>query len=165
MDVVYVASPHALHLEHARLALEAGKHVLCEKPLAMTVAEAEQMIGLARQHDRFLMEAMWTACHPVIRAVVDGLAAGGSEPPGRCTPTSGSWCRSVPRATGSSTRRWAPAALLDMGIYPLTVADLDARAGRGAAGDRRPSDPRATTSTSRSSAATPAARLGTSPRR
>ena len=35
VDVVYVASPHALHLEHARLAFEAGKHVLCEKPLTI----------------------------------------------------------------------------------------------------------------------------------
>ena len=76
VDVVYIASPHSLHLEHARMALEAGKHVLCEKALTLTAADAEEMVRLAGMHDRFLMEAMWTACHPVIRAVRDGLAAG-----------------------------------------------------------------------------------------
>ena len=48
VDVVYVASPHALHLEHARLALEAGKHVLCEKPLTLDAADAEAMVALGR---------------------------------------------------------------------------------------------------------------------
>ena len=49
VDVVYVASPHSLHLEHARLAFEAGKHVLCEKPLTLNLAEAEAMVALARE--------------------------------------------------------------------------------------------------------------------
>ena len=69
VDVVYIASPHALHLEHARLVLEAGKHVLCEKPLTLNVAEAEEMVALARAADRFLREALWTACHPGVRAL------------------------------------------------------------------------------------------------
>jgi predicted dehydrogenase len=60
VDVVYVASPHALHLEHVRMALEAGKHVLCEKPVTLDLAQAQEMVRLARHHDRFLMEAMWT---------------------------------------------------------------------------------------------------------
>ena len=124
VDVVYVASPHALHLEHARLALEAGKHVLCEKPLTLTVAEAEEMVALARERGLFLMEAMWMACHPVIRAVCDGLAAGRlRHARARCTPTSAS------SSTGRRTDRLLdPAlgggALLDMGIYPLTLAHL-----------------------------------------
>src|SRR5262245_60075255 len=45
VDVVYVASPHSMHLEHARLALDAGKHVLCEKPLTLNLAEAEEMVA------------------------------------------------------------------------------------------------------------------------
>src|SRR3954462_2646755 len=56
VDVVYVATPHALHLDHVRLALEAGKHVLCEKPVTLTAGDAEEMVRLAREHDRFLME-------------------------------------------------------------------------------------------------------------
>ena len=73
VEVVYVASPHALHLEHARMAIEAGKHVMCEKPLTLTARDAEEMVRLARQHDVFLMEAMWSACHPVVRELRESL--------------------------------------------------------------------------------------------
>lgn len=123
VDVVYVASPHALHLDHARLALAAGRHVLCEKPLTLNVAEAEEMIALAARHDRFLMEGMWTACHPVVRAVVDGLAAGRFGRPRQLHADLGFVVERPP-----DDRLRDPAlgagALLDMGIYPLTVADL-----------------------------------------
>src|SRR3954469_4556590 len=59
VDVVYVATPHALHLENARAAFDAGKHVLCEKPLTLNLAEAEAMVAAAGAAGRFLMEAMW----------------------------------------------------------------------------------------------------------
>jgi predicted dehydrogenase len=123
VDVVYIASPHALHLEHARLAFEAGKHVLCEKPLTLSVTEAEEMIALAAEHDRFLMEAMWTACHPVILEVRRRIRAGELGTPrqlhaelGFVVPDNPS-DRLLDPALGAS-------ALLDMGIYPLTLAHL-----------------------------------------
>ena len=123
VDVVYIASPHALHLEHARLAFEAGKHVLCEKPLTLSAAQAEEMIALAAQHDRFLMEAMWTACHPVILEVRQRIRAGDLGTPRHLHAELGFV---VP--PGASTRMHDPAlgasALLDMGIYPLTLAHL-----------------------------------------
>jgi predicted dehydrogenase len=49
VDVVYVATPAHLHYEHVKACARAGKHVLCEKPLGMTVAQAEEMIGLCNQ--------------------------------------------------------------------------------------------------------------------
>ncbi len=123
VDVVYVATPHALHLEHARLAFEAGKHVLCEKPLAVSVADAEEMVGLARQHDRFLMEAMWTACHPVVRHLAAGLREGRFGSPRHLHAELGFVVDAAP-----DDRLLDPAlgagALLDMGIYPLTLAHL-----------------------------------------
>jgi predicted dehydrogenase len=123
VDVVYVASPHALHLEHAMLALAAGKHVLCEKPLVMNLDEAEQLVAAAREADRFLMEAMWTACHPVIRAVVEGLGEGRFGIPRQVHASLGFRVEASP-----DDRMLDPAlgagALLDMGIYPLTLADL-----------------------------------------
>ena len=123
VDVVYVASPHALHLEHARPALEAGKAVLCEKALTLNLADAETMVGLAGDHGAFLMEAMWMACHPVLRALREELAAGRLGEP-----------RSVHADLGfvvdrpETDRLLDPAlgggVLLDMGTYPLTFAHL-----------------------------------------
>ncbi|GAA1945444.1 Gfo/Idh/MocA family oxidoreductase [Nocardioides panacihumi] len=123
VDVVYIATPHSFHLDNARLAFEAGKHVLCEKPLTLSTADAEEMVALAEQHDRFLMEAMWTACHPTIRALRRRLAAGEFGTPRHFHAELGfvvdaeASDRMLDPALGAS-------ALLDMGIYPLTVAHL-----------------------------------------
>jgi len=67
VDAVYVATPHPFHREHTLLCLDAGKAVLCEKPFAMNVHEAEAMIARAREKKVFLMEAMWTRFLPHIR--------------------------------------------------------------------------------------------------
>jgi predicted dehydrogenase len=123
VDVVYIATPHALHLDNARLALEAGKHVLCEKPLTLDAAEAEEMVRLAKTHDRFLMEAMWSACHPVLRALRERLWAGELGTPRHLHAELGFRVEA-----GASDRMVDPAlgasALLDMGVYPLTFAHL-----------------------------------------
>jgi predicted dehydrogenase len=123
IDVVYIASPHALHLEHARLALESGRHVLCEKPLTLSVAEAEEMIALARQHDRFLMEAMWTACHPVVLALRDRLRTGELGTPHHLLAELG-FVVDAPPEDRMLDPSLGAGALLDMGIYPLTFAHL-----------------------------------------
>jgi predicted dehydrogenase len=123
VDVVYVATPHALHLANARLCFEAGKHVLCEKPLTLSVADAEEMVRLARQHDLFLMEAMWTACHPGVLTLRDRLRAGDFGTPRHLHAELGFRVQAPPEdrmlnpALGAS-------ALLDMGVYPLTFAQL-----------------------------------------
>jgi predicted dehydrogenase len=123
VDVIYVATPHAFHLEHARLAFSAGKHVLCEKPLTINVAEAEEMVEAASLAGRFLMEAMWMACHPVIRAVRDGLGEGRFGTPRQVHADLGFVVRKPP-----TNRMFNPAlgggALLDMGVYVLTFAHL-----------------------------------------
>ena len=123
VEVVYVGSPHALHLEHARLAIEAGKHVLCEKPLTLNAREAAEMVALAEQHDVFLMEAMWTACHPVVRELRARLADGEFGTPRQLRAELG-----FVVAAGADDRLLDPAlgasALLDMGVYPLTLAQL-----------------------------------------
>ena len=123
VDVVYIGTPHTLHLENARAAFEAGKHVLCEKPLAMNLREAEELVSLAARHDRFCMEAMWMACNPVIRAITQGLRSGRF---GQARQVHADLGFVVDRPTGD--RLVDPAlgagALLDMGIYPLTLANL-----------------------------------------
>src|SRR5882672_4395872 len=54
IDIVYVVTPNSLHAEHTITALEAGKHVICEKPMAMNAAEAMQMINTAKRVNRKL---------------------------------------------------------------------------------------------------------------
>ena len=141
VDVVYIATPHALHLDNARLCFEAGKHVLCEKPLTLDAADAEEMVRLAGEHDRFLMEAMWTACHPVIRELRDAAGAGEFGTPRHLHAELG-----FRVDAGPDDRMLDPAlgasALLDMGIYPLTFAHLMLGDGRAADRDRRPVRPR-----------------------
>ncbi len=123
VDVVYVASPHALHDEHARLALAAGKHVLCEKPMTLDADSAALLFDEAAARGLFLMEARWTVCHPTIRKLLALLASGQYGTPRQVHADLGMLVDTDP-----SDRLLDPAlgagALLDMGIYPLTLAHL-----------------------------------------
>jgi D-xylose 1-dehydrogenase (NADP+, D-xylono-1,5-lactone-forming) len=76
VDVVYICLANHLHAQWAIHALEAGKHVLCEKPLALTFTEAQAMAKAAQAADRLLVEAVWSQWHPRFRRLVD-LATGG----------------------------------------------------------------------------------------
>jgi predicted dehydrogenase len=76
IDIVYVATPHAVHEAHTLLCLRSGKHVLCEKPLALNAAQADRMIECARAQGKFLMEAMWTRFLPAIGALRQHIDAG-----------------------------------------------------------------------------------------
>jgi choline-phosphate cytidylyltransferase len=76
-DAVYIASPHGHHYEQACAAIEAGRHVLCEKPIALTRAEAEDLFGRARSAGVVLLEALKTAFLPGFQRMV-GVARSGS---------------------------------------------------------------------------------------
>ena len=123
VDVVYIASPHSEHLAHARLAFEAGKHVLCEKPVTMTLSDAQTLVALAEKHDLFLMEAMWMACHPAIIELRTRLQAGEFGTPSHLHAELGFLVTDPPTSRMFDPRLGA-GALLDMGIYPLTFAHL-----------------------------------------
>ena len=64
IELVYVASPNAIHYRQTKAALLAGKHVICEKPFAPTVAEARELVALAKERHLLLFEAITTAHHP-----------------------------------------------------------------------------------------------------
>lgn len=64
VDAVYIASPHETHYEYAKKALENGKHVLCEKPLAFQKVQAAELFELAHQRGKILLEAIKTAYCP-----------------------------------------------------------------------------------------------------
>jgi predicted dehydrogenase len=76
VDAVYVATPHSRHAADSIMFLEAGKHVLCEKPLAVSAHEASAMVHAARANGVFLMEAMWSRFLPAYRILVDLLGEG-----------------------------------------------------------------------------------------
>ena len=73
IEMVYVASPNSIHYGQAKAALLAGKHVICEKPFAPTVAEADELIALAREKHLMLFEAITTAHHPHYGFVKENL--------------------------------------------------------------------------------------------
>ena len=76
VDAVYISLANHLHCEWAIKALNAGKHVLCEKPLATTSVEAQLMAAAATANDRLLIEAVWTRWHPRFSRLVEIVHAG-----------------------------------------------------------------------------------------
>ena len=123
VDVVYIATPHSFHCENVRAALEAGKHVLCEKPFTINARQARDLIELARQQQLFLMDAMWNRFQPwqtMVRSILDQKLLGDLlhlkadlsfhfpfDPQHRLfNPVLG----------GGS--------LLDLGVYPIALASL-----------------------------------------
>jgi len=69
VDLIYIATPPFLHHPQAMLALNAGKHVICEKPLALTLAQADEMIACARTHDRLLIANLMQRYNPVFDTI------------------------------------------------------------------------------------------------
>ena len=121
LDIVYVASPHALHREHSLLCLEAGRAVLCEKPFALNATEAREVIASARSRGLFCMEAMWTRFLPAMRRLTELVDAGAIGELRMVTAQLG-----FPSEPDPSSRLFDPAlgggALLDLGVYPLALA-------------------------------------------
>ena len=76
VDVVYVSTPHTFHRDNTLLALEAGKHVLCEKPFAINARQARDMVEAARDKGRFLMDAVWSRFLPTHVRAREILASG-----------------------------------------------------------------------------------------
>jgi len=76
VDVIYVATPHSHHYESVKLALNAGKHVLCEKPFTVNAAQAKVLAALAKEKKRFLLEAVWTRFFPLSKQVRHLLSSG-----------------------------------------------------------------------------------------
>jgi predicted dehydrogenase len=76
IDLIYVASPHSEHYWMTKAALEAGKHVLCEKAFMMNQSEAVELTKLAKEKGLFLMEAMWTKFNPLMNELKRRIDAG-----------------------------------------------------------------------------------------
>ena len=121
VELVYVATPHGLHEQNVLDCLDAGKAVLCEKPLGVTAAQAERMVAAARTRGLFLAEAMWMRCNPTLRRMVDGVRAGWVSDVSTLNADL-SFVGSRDPAGRLHDPALGASALLDVGIYPLTFA-------------------------------------------
>ena len=120
IDAVYVATLPHNHLEHALLAIDAGKHVLVEKPSALNSADAEKLYAAARAKGVFAMEAMWTRYLPHISVVRQIVQSGGIGQVRMLQADFGQDNRTVERL-------WRPGTasiVMDMAIYPLSFAQM-----------------------------------------
>ncbi|MEU6600914.1 Gfo/Idh/MocA family protein [Streptomyces flaveolus] len=123
VDVVYVATPHTAHRAAAGLCLTAGRNVLCEKPFTLNLREAEELVTLAREHDRFLMEAMWMYCNPLVRRL-KALVEDGAIGEVRTVHADFGLAGPFPAAHRLRDPALGGGALLDLGVYPVSFAQL-----------------------------------------
>lgn len=130
IDAVYVATPHPMHCEAVVASLRAGKHVLCEKPLAMSMAEVESMQQAAREHQRTLMEAWMYRCHPQTERLL-AMIADGAIGRLRHIQATFSFQAEYDPAGRLWDRRLGGGGILDVGGYPLSYARLLAGAAIG----------------------------------
>jgi predicted dehydrogenase len=125
VDIIYVATPHSHHFQNAMLALEAGKHVLCEKAFTVNAAQAKKLVESAKAKNLFLMEAVWTRYSPLSVKVREMVSSG----------EIGTVHRVIADLSANAVRDGslifddghrmvnldlAGGALLDLGIYALT---------------------------------------------
>jgi predicted dehydrogenase len=121
VDGVYIATPHRFHFENMLLCLNAGKPVLCEKPLTVNAPETEELIALAREKKVFLMEALWSVYLPIYSQIRHWLDDGMI---GDIKFMISKFGGNVPL---DQADRWlnpelAGGTLLDMGVYPIAIS-------------------------------------------
>ena len=123
IELVYIATPNSLHYAQTKAALLAGKNVLCEKPFVPTVAEADELIALAKEKHLFLFEAITTAHHPNYALAKQYLDDIGSLRIVSCT-----FCQYSSRYDAFCAGQTPPVfdplcaggALMDLGVYNVS---------------------------------------------
>ena len=121
VDAVYIASPHSAHKDLALLAITAGKHVLIEKPMAASAAEAQVIADAARAAGVMAMEAMWTRYLPQAD-VIRQLLAAGEVGDVRFVSADFGFAATFDPAHRLFDPAQAGGALLDAGVYPISFA-------------------------------------------
>ncbi|SEE91466.1 Gfo/Idh/MocA family protein [Ruania alba] len=122
VEAVYVASPHSEHLEHAMLAIEAGKPVLVEKSLTRNAVEARELFEAAKARGVFVMEAMWSRLLPHMVALREIIASGEIGEVHMVTAEHGQWLNHVGDDHRLKNPDLAGGAMLDLGVYPVSFA-------------------------------------------
>ncbi len=118
VEAVYISTPNNLHYENCKMCLNAGKHVLCEKPFTTNVSQAEELYGLAEEKGLFIMEAFWIRFLPLLQRMEELIAQGaiGQVRHARCEF---GFIAQGARKDRKFNSDLGGGALLDIGIYNL----------------------------------------------
>jgi len=121
VDIVYVATPNPMHVDNALMALNAGKHVLIEKPFTLNAREAREVVDLAKAKNLVVMEAMWTRFLPHMVRIREIIASGVL---GTIYSVVADHTRDLPSDPNHrlNALELGGGALLDLGIYPISFA-------------------------------------------
>lgn len=121
IDLIYIATPHSFHYEHAMLCIEHGKNVLCEKAFTGTVRQTKALLQAAKEKGVFITEAIWTRYNPTQNIVKKLLAEGAI---GEVTHMEADFSIHGEHIQRMYDPALAGGALLDLGIYCLTFASM-----------------------------------------
>jgi predicted dehydrogenase len=121
VDIIYISTPHPFHAANAALALNAGKHVLIEKPIALNAREAREIMDLAASKNLLVLEAMWTRFLPHMVRIREILASGVL---GDVHTLIADHTQDLPDDPSHrlNSLELGGGALLDLGIYPISFA-------------------------------------------
>jgi predicted dehydrogenase len=130
IEAVYIGTPHPFHAEWSIKASKAGKHVLCEKPLAMNVGEVRNMLDAAQEHHVLLMEAFMYRCHPQTHRLLQVIQKGliGQV---KVIRSSFSFDRDLGLQHRLFNKDLGGGGILDLGCYPVSMSRLLAGAAMG----------------------------------
>lgn len=121
VDLIYIATPHSHHAEHAELCINHGKPVLCEKAFTMNAAQAEKIIELSRKKGVFLTEAIWTRYMPSRKIINDVIKSGIV---GKIRVLTANLSYTITHKERIVEPALAGGALLDVGVYTLNFAAM-----------------------------------------
>lgn len=121
VDLVYIATPHSHHFEHAKLCVEHGKAVLVEKAFTANLSQAKELIALAEEKNIFLTEAIWTRYMPSREIIASILESGVI---GAVKSMESEFCVPLTHKQRMYDPNLAGGALLDLGMYNLTFAAM-----------------------------------------
>ncbi|MBR5444479.1 MAG: Gfo/Idh/MocA family oxidoreductase [Clostridia bacterium] len=120
IDAVYIATTHNFHMENLRACIAAGKHILCEKPMVLTEADAREAFAMAAEKGVFLMEAMWSKFLPHLCRAKEWITEGRIGKIESIRAAIG-----FPGGGNFETRIYNPSlaggGLYDIGVYPLQI--------------------------------------------
>ncbi|MFC5649106.1 Gfo/Idh/MocA family protein [Paenibacillus solisilvae] len=123
IDAIYIPLPNHLHMEWSIRAIEAGKHVLCEKPIALNAQEAQRMVDASRKAGVHLAEAFMYRNHPRYGEIKEIIKSGEI---GEIRGIHGTFTFNNAGAKGNVRYRkeWGGGSIYDVGVYPISAARL-----------------------------------------